>query len=265
MASIALFDRDTRPRECFPGPRSAAERSVRAAQKLAALGEMTGGIAHDVRTILAVVESGLRIAERNADEPERLRVGIAAAREGVNRGANLISQLLNFAKQQELGIQTGDATELLRNLGLFLQYGAGPGIRIVLKLGSDIPRCVVDRSQFGTALLNLVVNARDAMPQGGEIQISTERRTVEAAGSGSPAPGTYVCVRVKDEGQGMSANVMQRVFDPFFTTKGEKGTGLGLPQVHAFMRRIGGYVSVTSELGVGTTVDLLFPASDSHE
>jgi len=265
MASIAVFDRDIQSLEHFPGARSAAERSARAAQKLAALGEMTGGVAHDVRNILSVVDSGLRIAERSVDEPDRLRSVIAAAREGLDRGVNLVSQLLNFAKQQELGIEAGGANELLMNLEPFLRYGAGPGIRIVFKLALDIPRCVVDRSQFGAALLNLVVNARDAMPRGGEIQISTERRKVEGAESGSPGPGTYVCVGVKDEGQGMSPDVLQRVFDPFFTTKGETGTGLGLPQVCAFLRRIGGYVSVRSELGVGTTVDLWFPASNSRE
>ena len=261
MASTAFCDSDIQPNERLSGPRSAAERSARAAQKLAALGEMTGGIAHDVRNILAIVESGLRIAERSVDEPERLRVGITAAREGLDRGAKLISQLLTFAKQHELGIQAADANDLLRTLGVFLRYGAGPGIHVVFKLASDIPQCMVDRSQFATALLNLVVNARDAMPRGGEIEISTELRTVEAAGSGSPKPGLYVCVSVKDEGQGMSADVMQRVFDPFFTTKGEKGTGLGLPQVCAFMRRIGGTVEVGSEPGTGTTVDLLFPAA----
>ena len=262
MACIAHFDTNRQPRERFTSPRSAAEQSARVTQKFAALGEMTGGVAHDVRNILAVVESGLRIAERT-NEPERLRVGIAAAREGLDRGAKLISQLLNFAKQQELGIQAGDANELLRNLGVFLQYGAGPGIRIVFKLAPAIPECVVDRAQFGTALLNLVVNARDAMPRGGEIEISTERRTIEAASSSSRAPGTYVCVRVKDQGQGMSADVMQRVFDPFFTTKGERGTGLGLPQVCAFMQRIGGSVSISSERGQGTSVDLLFPSVDN--
>jgi signal transduction histidine kinase len=136
----------------------------------------------------------------------------------------------------------------------------GPGIRIVLELASDIPKCLIDPSQSNAAILNLVVNARAAMPNGGEVQISTKRWAVEAATLGSPAPGTYVRVRVKDSGQGMPEEVMRKVFDPFFTTKGEKGPGLGLPQVRAFMRLIGGHVSFTSEWGVGTTFDLLFPS-----
>jgi signal transduction histidine kinase len=144
--------------------------------------------------------------------------------------------------------------ELLRNLELPLRYSAGPGIRIVLKLASDIPKCFIDPSQFDTAILNLVVNARDAMPNGGELQISTDRWAVETAISGSAAPSIYVRVRVKDSGPGMPAEVLRKVFDPFFTTKGEKGTGLGLPR-QAFMRLIGGHVGVTSERGRGTTFD----------
>ena len=242
--------------------RSAAEQSARAIQRLAALGEMTGGIAHDFRNLLAIIDSGLRLAKNNSEQPEKVRSCIAAAQEGINRGVKLASQLLTFVKQRELEARVGDANELLRNLELFLKYGAGPGIRIILELASDIPKCLIEPSQFNAAVLNLVVNARDAMPIGGEIQISTARRAVKSAISGSPAPGTYVQVRVKDSGQGMSADVVQRIFDPFFTTKGDKGTGLGLPQVRAFMSLIGGYVSVTSEPGFGTTIDLLFPSAE---
>ena len=246
------------------GRRSAAAgQRARVTQRLAALGEMTGGIAHDFRNILAIIELSLRLAERSSEEPEKVRAFIAGAREGVDRGVKLTSQLLTFAKQQELDAHAGDANELLKNLELFLNYGAGSGIRIVLELASDIPKCLIEPSQFNAAVLNLIVNARDAMPNGGEVKISTQRWAVEAAASDSPAPGTYVRVRVKDNGQGMSAEVARKIFDPFFTTKGEDGTGLGVPQVCAFMRLIGGYVSVTSERGVGTTFDLLFPSAES--
>jgi signal transduction histidine kinase len=242
------------------GERSAADQHAYATQRLAALGEMTGGIAHDFRNLLAAIESGLRLAEKSSEQPEKVRIYLAAARQGINRGVMLTSQLLAFAKQQELEARAGDVNELLRNLELLLKYSAGPGIRIVLKLASDIPKCLIDPSQFDVAVLNLVVNARDAMPNGGELQISTDRWAVETAISGSAAPGTYVRVRVKDSGQGMPAEVVRKVFDPFFTTKGEKGTGLGLPHVYAFMRLIGGHVGVASERGRGTTFDLLFPS-----
>jgi signal transduction histidine kinase len=226
---------------------------------------MTGGIAHDFRNLLAVIESGLRLAEKSLGQPEKLRVYIAAAREGIDRGKKLISQLLAFAKRQELEACAGDVNKLLRNLELLLKYSAGPETRIVLELASDIPTCLIDPSQFDAAVLNLVVNARDAMPHGGEVRISTERWVAETAISGSPAPGDYVRVRVKDSGQGIPPEVLRKVFDPFFTTKGEKGNGLGLPHVYAFMRRVGGHISVASEWGRGTTFDLLFPSVEPDE
>ena len=197
--------------------------------------------------------------KRASEQPEKVRVYIAAARQGIDRGVKLTSQLLAFAKRQELEARPGDVNELLRNLDLLLKYSAGPGIRIVLELASDIPNCLIDPSQFDAAVLNLVVNARDAMPHGGEVRISTERWVAETAISGSPAPGAYVRVCVKDSGQGIPAEVVRKVFDPFFTTKGEKGNGLGLPHVYAFMRRVGGHVSVTSEWGRGH--DLRSPVS----
>jgi signal transduction histidine kinase len=240
------------------GEQSAAVQSARIMRRLAALGQMTGGIVHDFRNVLSIIESSLRLVERNSEEPEKVRIFITGARAGIDRGLKLTSQLLTFAKQQELVAGAGDVNDLLRHLELFLRYGAGPGIRIVLELGSDTPKCLIDSSLFNAAVLNLVVNARDAMPDGGEIRISTEGWTVETATSGAPAPGSYVRVSVRDSGQGMSAEVVRKAFDPFFTTKGDRGTGLGLPQVRAFMRLVGGHVSISSEPGIGTTVDLLF-------
>ena len=237
---------------------SAAQRE-RATQRLASLGEMTGGIVHDFRNILAVIESGLRLAEKHSGEPEKASVFIAGVHDGIDRGLKLTSQLLTFARQRKFEAREGDANELLRQLELFLRYGAGPGIHIVFELAPDIPNCLLDPSQFNAAILNLVVNARDAMPNGGELQISTERWQVGTTTQDLPVPGIYVRVRVKDRGQGMPPETLKRIFDPFFTTKGERGTGLGLPQVCAFMRLIGGHVSVASEREKGTTVDLLFP------
>jgi signal transduction histidine kinase len=246
------------------GERSTSELSARAVQRLSVLGEMTGGIAHDFRNILAIIESGLGLAERCSEQPEKMRVYIAAAREGIRRGVKLTSQLLTFAKQRELKARAGDANELLKNLEMFLKYGAGPRVRILLKLAPDIPKCLIDPPQFEAAVLNLVVNARDAMPNGGEVEISTERCVVKQALSSLPIPGTYVQVRIKDNGQGMPEEVLRQVFDPFFTTKGEKGTGLGLPHVLAFMQLIGGSVKVASEVGTGTTFDLLFPSVEGE-
>ena len=247
--------------EAAPGEQSEETQRERAIHRIAALGEMTGGIAHDFRNILTVIQSGLRLAERNLQCPDKLRACIAGAREGVDRGLQLTSQLLAFAKQQELQPRPRDANELLRNLELLLGYSAGPDVRIVLELASDSPECLIDPPQFNAAVLNLVVNARDAMPEGGEVRISTARWELTNSTLGSARAGSYVRVRVKDSGQGMPADVLQHIFDPLFTTKGEKGTGLGLPQVCAFMRFIGGHIDVASEPGIGTTVDLLFPSA----
>jgi signal transduction histidine kinase len=255
-----VHDRFEGVRDAAPGGRSAAERRAYASQRLAALGEMTVGIAHDFRNLLAAIQSGLRLAEKSSEQPEKVRFYLAAARQGINRGVTLTSQLLAFAKQQELEARAADVNELLRNLELLLKYSVGPEIRIVLELASDIPNCRIDPSQFDVAVLNLAFNARDAMPHGGEVRISTARWVVETPISGSPAPGTYVRVCVKDSGQGIPAEMVRKIFDPFFTTKGEKGNGLGLPRVYAFMQRLGGHVSVTSEWGRGTTFDLLFPS-----
>ena len=243
------------------GERSAKELSALAVQRLSVLGEMTSGIAHDFRNILAVIDSSLRLIAKNSNDPERLHALIAGAQDGLDRGLRLTSQLLSFAKQRELEPQSANASELLKSLELFLKYGAGSAIRIVFELASDIPRCLIDPSQFSAAILNLVINARDAMPNGGEIRISTAHCVVQEGAPDLPLPGAYVRVRVADNGKGMSAEVTRKVFQPFFTTKGENGTGLGLPQVHAFMCRTGGYVTVASELGHGTTIDLLFPCS----
>ena len=240
-----------------------AERRKRATQRLVALGEMTGGIVHDIRNLLTVVESGLSLAQRDRDRPEVVQAHIAMVRRGIGRGVALAIQLMEFAKQQHTKPRADDANELLRDLVPLLDYAAKPKARVRLDFGSQMPKCLVDRSQFEAAVLNLVINARDAMPNGGEIRISTEQRK-EDVNSGADAPRNYVCVRVMDNGEGMSADVMQKLFEPFFTTKGDKGTGLGLPQVSALIRQTGGRVHIMSEPGVGTTVDLLFPSVEAN-
>lgn len=243
--------------------RSAAEQRERATHRLAAIGEMTGGIAHDFRSLLAVVDSGLRLIERNAGDPEKVRTYVKAAREGIDRGVELTSQLLTFAKHQVLDAHAGDLNEFLRSFEPFLRYGAGANVRVKLELGSDIPACLIDPAFFDAAILNLVVNARDAMPNGGEVRIFTERWEQGAAVSGSPIPGIYARVRVEDDGSGMPEEILRKVFDPFFTTKGESGTGIGLSQVQAFAHMVGGQVSIASKKGIGTKVTLQFPSARS--
>jgi signal transduction histidine kinase len=229
-------------------------RSLLAADNISALGEMTRGIAHDFRNVLAMLASGLNIAEANADEPEKLKLALAAIHEGVARGLKITNRLLAFARRQELAPGVDDINALLTALKPLLSYGAGPDTRLVLDLAPDLPRCMVDPPQLNAAILNLVVNARDAMPDGGVIEISTSLARRGRAGV------AYVRVRVRDHGSGMPPDVLAHIFDPFFTTKGERGTGLGVPQVQGSMKQVGGSVSVRSRPGKGTRFDLYFPA-----
>ena len=229
----------------------APERSARAARMIGALGEMTGGITHDFRNILCIVASGLRVAERNIGNPESLKAALEAIQEGVERGFAMTERILAFSKQRESAPQKEDVNVLLGKLRVFLKYGAGSGIRVNLRLGSDLPNCPVDPPLFNAAMINLVVNARDAMPDGGDICISTAHIPGDGFG--------FVRVRVQDSGVGIPPEVMRRIFDPFFTTKGQRGTGLGVPQVQAMMHRAGGCLRIDTKVGEGSTFDLLFP------
>lgn len=229
------------------------KRSKRAARAIGALPEITEGVAHDFRNILCVIESALNVAEGRPLDLAKLGAAFSAIRHGVERGKDITSRLLAFAKHQDLEARPEDVNLLLRQLNVFLRYGAGPGIRVIQTLAPDLPKCFLDAHQFNLAMLNLVANARDAMPREGEIRITT--RTVT-----DQANLTYVRLRVCDNGTGMAPDVTSKVFDPYFTTKGDGGTGLGVPQVEAFMRHAGGYLTVRSAIGKGTSFDLFFPA-----
>ncbi|CAH2400772.1 Histidine kinase [Mesorhizobium ventifaucium] len=238
---------------------TAAEQRATATRRLAALGELTGGIAHDFRNLLTAIGSGLRLAENNWEDPTKLRAYLAETKIAIDGGIALTSQLLAFARHQSLAPHVGNVNEYLHTFEPFLRYGAGPDVRPILDLTPDLPNCLLDPAFFDAAVLNLVTNARDAMPNGGRIAISTSQV------SGSDTPGinltsSHVRVRVRDEGCGMPADIIREVFDPFFSTKGDRGTGFGLPQVRAFMEMVGGTIAISSEPETGTTVDLLFPA-----
>lgn len=255
-----MFDRAAAPVEAihasgkFTHP---SERSARAVENIGALGEMTRGIAHDFRNVLTMLSSGLNIAEANSGNSAKLKLALAAMQEGVARGMKMTNRLLAFARQQELKPRVDDINALLTELKPFLRYGAGPGIRVALDLAPGIPKCLVHPPQLNAAIFNLIVNARDAMRDGGVVRIST--RLARPGG----ALRDYVRVRVRDNGAGMTADVIAHIFDPFFTTKGDAGTGLGIPQVLASMQRLGGEVSVHSAVGKGATFDLFFPVHES--
>ncbi len=237
-------------------------RSAQAQQRITALGEMTGGIAHDFRNVLAMISSGLSLAERGGARGESIDAYLRAAREGVERGLRLTSRLLAFSKPESTCPSPRNINDLLRELELFVKYGAGPGNCVTFDLAEGLPPCMIDPLSFNAAILNLVVNARDAMPGGGRIEIST-RRVVES-GQEPRRACDQVVVRVSDTGEGMSEATLRHIFDPSFTTKGKIGTGLGVPQVKAFVNSVGGDVHVESEIGAGTRFDLFFPVA-GHE
>ena len=233
------------------------ESSRRVADHMAALGEMTGGITHDFRNILAVIHAGVSVAERHANEPDRVRLCLAGVHEGVKRGLNLTSRLLGFVKEQEHAPRPRDLNDLLEQLQVFLKYGAGPDVRVVFELAPALPGCVLDAAHFNAAVLNLVINARDAMPDGGLITIKTSVEIEPASATANAR--ALVHLSVSDTGHGMSRTVLRKIFEPYFTTKGEAGTGLGVPQVCAFVQQMGGLIDVKSAVGKGTTFDIAFP------
>jgi signal transduction histidine kinase len=268
-AAMSVFEEPVPVCPCDAGLESIAggdreaprRRSVRASQRITALGEMTTGLAHDFRNILAVIDSAISLAERSCDAAGS-SAALTAAREGIRRGTALTAWLLAFAKPSSRGPQAEDINRLLATLKLFLEYAAGPDIKVKFELAPDLPPCRIDGPQFSAAILNLVVNARDAMPEGGEIRIATDLIRLTETDDADADP-RCVLVRVIDQGHGMAKEVRDRIFDPYFTTKGEIGTGLGIPQVASFMRASGGCVNVSSEPETGTAFDLYFPPGDS--
>jgi signal transduction histidine kinase len=240
----------------------AGESGPKAARRINVVGEMASGIAHDFRNVLAVLQSALHLTERHLGEPERARAFLAAARQSIERGANLTARLLALARPHQFEPRLFNVSDLIREFSPFLRYTLRPGIRLRLRLGNDLPACYIDPDQLEAALLNLVVNARDAMPQGGEILIESG---FASSASASPGPDgqDWVLVSVHDDGAGMSEETLAHIFEPWFTTKGKDGTGLGLPQVASFLKKVDGRLSVRSRLTQGTTFHLYFPVPTS--
>jgi two-component system, NtrC family, sensor kinase len=236
--------------------RAAIAQQLSQAQKLDAVGRMAAGIVHDFRNLLTTMAGGARLIRKQAADAAALAPILDEIDAAVEHGTTLASKLLAVSRQQELVLDVLDVNQLLTDLQPLLAGAAGPDVRLRLELAPEVAPCRIDRTQFDRALLNLIINARDAMPNGGEVRVATGNKTNRA---GSRAEGRYVRVAVADIGQGMSREIAQRVLEPFYTTKGEAGIGLGLSQVYGFVRQVGGDLRIESEPGAGTTVELLFP------
>ncbi|VVN65233.1 Sensor histidine kinase RcsC [Pseudomonas fluorescens] len=244
--------------------RIAAEEQLRQSQKLEAIGGLTGGVAHDFNNLLQVIAGNLHLLARHEPDNPNVQRRVSAAIAAVERGAKLSSQLLAFARRQPLSPAVYSPRRIYEGLGELLQRALGETIRIDVQLPND-PWCIhVDRNQLENAVLNLAINARDAMRGEGTICISAENIALDrrfCAGKGI-TEGDYVRLSVTDTGEGMPPEVLKQAFEPFFTTKADgHGTGLGLSMVFGFVKQSGGHVEIASHAGQGTTVQMYFPRS----
>jgi PAS domain S-box-containing protein len=243
-----------------------AEERLRQAHKMEAVGQLTGGIAHDFNNMLAVIIGSLDMLERRiAQGTTDLERYIVAARDGATRAAALTQRLLGFARQQPLAPVALDINALVSDMIDLLMRTLGEKVTVETQLQSQLAPALADPNLLENVILNLSVNARDAMPDGGRLTIETANRTLDLreAGDLGLAAGDYVTLTVADTGSGMSEEVAARAFDPFFTTKGVgKGTGLGLSQVFGFARQSGGHVAIDTAPGRGTRVTLMLPRHD---
>ncbi len=244
--------------------RETAESQIRQMQKMEAVGQLTGGIAHDFNNMLAVIISAMNLAQRKLARGEHdIAKFIEAAVDAATRAANLTARLLAFSRQQPLAPQVVDTNRLVTGMSDLLRRALGETIRIETVLAGGLWKTHADPSQLENAILNLAVNARDAMDDNGKLTIETANSHLDdgyAATHAEVKAGQYVMIAVSDTGAGMPADVMERAFEPFFTTKPvNKGTGLGLSQVFGFVKQSGGHVKIYSEPGEGTTIKLYLP------
>ena len=232
------------------------------AQKMEAIGQLTGGVAHDFNNLLMVILSSLDLAQRRLPPDPTLRRLIDNAVHGAERGATLTQRMLAFARKQEMTLEAVDVPALVGGMLSLMQRSLGPTISIKLDFAPALPAVTTDANQLETGLLNLTVNARDAMPDGGTITISACAAHLPEAPPGGPAAGDVVCLAVTDDGEGMDAETLARAGEPFFTTKGVgKGTGLGVAMVHGVAAQSGGRLVLKSVKGEGTTAELWLPVS----
>ncbi|HDR8994615.1 ATP-binding protein [Burkholderia vietnamiensis] len=241
--------------------RAAIEEQLRHAQKMEAIGSLTGGIAHDFNNVLQVISGNLQVLAVELGERASAQPRIESANNAVRRGAQLASHLLAFARRQPLSPTVLNPRKLIDGMSEMLHRALGETVRVVAALAPDVGNVLADRHQLENALLNLAINARDAMRGDGTLTIAAYNDTTAVGARRTPLPpGEYVTFEITDTGSGMTPDVLERVFEPFFTTKPDgEGTGLGLSMVFGFVKQSGGHTSIDSAPGQGTTVRLTFP------
>ncbi len=250
--------------------REAAETKMLQMQKMEAIGQLTGGVAHDFNNMLAVITSALNLMQKRLERND-YDIGrfIDAAHDAARRAAVLTSRLLAFARRQPLAPTVIDVNRLVGGMSELLRRTLGENIAMETALAAGLWRTHADASQLENAIINICVNARDAMPDSGKLTIETANAFLDeiyAAKNIDVKPGQYVLVAITDTGSGMTSDVLAKVFEPFFTTKEVgKGTGLGLSHVHGFLKQSGGHIAIYSELGHGTTIKLYLPRTQQAE
>ena len=233
-------------------------------QKLEAIGQLTGGIAHDFNNLLMAILGSLELVRKRLPEDPRISPLIDNAIKGAHRGATLTQRMLAFARRQDLRPVAVELPELVQDMSGLLRQSVGTEVAVETRFPLGLPAVLTDPNQLESALLNLAVNARDAMPHGGNIVISA-REEVLAASTGGLKDGRYVCLSIADTGEGMNEVTLSRAAEPFFTTKGVgKGTGLGLPMVYGLAQQSGGQLVLKSREGEGTTAELWLPVAASE-
>ena len=242
--------------------RERTEEQLRHMQKIESIGELTGGVAHDFNNLLTAGIGNLELLTRRVPPNPSIDRLIDGAMQGAQRGAALTQRLLAFARRQTLEPRPIDLAELVRGMDDLLKRSIGPAVEMQVDLPSSLPPACVDANQIELALLNLAINARDAMPDGGTLTIETRDLTLKAPPPGVSefVPGDYVGLHVRDTGEGMSDAVRERALDPFFTTKPlGKGTGLGLSMTFGYVRQSNGFLVIEIAPGKGTKVTILMP------
>ena len=245
--------------------REKAQEQLLQSQKMESVGQLTGGVAHDFNNLLTAVIGNLELLQKRLPDDPRAQRLIEGAIKGAERGASLIQRMLAFARQQDLKTNSADLASLLAGMGDLLERTLGPRIVLSLQTPAGLPTAQVDTNQIELAILNLAINARDAMPDGGMLSISVDREQVGA--EKNLREGSYLRVQVSDNGSGMDAATLKKAVEPFFSTKPlGKGTGLGLSMVHGLAVQLGGLLELSNEVGKGTTATLWLPiATNSLE
>lgn len=263
VIGFAKVTRDLTEQRKVQAELDAAREALFQAQKIEALGQLTGGVAHDFNNLLTAVLGSLELVRRQIGDERQLNL-IDNAIKGASRGISLTQRMLSFARKQELALQPVAVDVLVAEMGDLLQRSLGPLIRIETDFPADLATAAADSNQLEAAVLNLAVNARDAMPEGGVLRVAAKNESVGRGHRSGLPDGDYIRLSVADTGSGMDAKTLAQATEPFFTTKGVgKGTGLGLSMVHGMAEQLGGRLQLDSQVGRGTTVEIWLPVASA--